>query len=65
MLLTFPKTAESYMSLGNVSSPRSNEEQFRRSLQLLRAASMIPGYALSRYLQQYVLGPGTVKRDLY
>lgn len=53
-MLTHLKTAEAYMSLGNVSSPRSNEGQFRRALQLLRAASMIPGYTLSRYLRQYV-----------
>lgn len=42
------------MSLGNVSSLRVNEQYFRRALQLLRAASEIPGYTLSRYLQQYV-----------
>lgn len=40
------------MSLGNTSSPRVNERLFRRALQLLRAASQIEGYALSRYLQQ-------------
>jgi hypothetical protein len=40
------------MSLGNVSSPRVNEQHFRRALQLLRAASQIAGYSLSRYLQQ-------------
>ena len=42
------------MSLGNVSSPRVNEQYFRRALQLLRAASEIPDYTLSRYLQQFV-----------
>ena len=42
------------MSLGNISSPRVNEQHFRRALQLLRTASQIPGYSLSRYLQQCV-----------
>ena len=42
------------MSLGNASSPRINENQFRRALHLLRAATTIPGYTLSRYLQQYL-----------
>lgn len=42
------------MSLGNTSSPRVNERLFRRAIQLLRAASQIRGYTLSRYLQQYV-----------
>lgn len=46
--------AEAYMSLGNTSSPRTNERYFRRALQLLRAATSIPGYTLSRYLQQYL-----------
>ncbi|KAK5172348.1 uncharacterized protein LTR77_003987 [Saxophila tyrrhenica] len=48
------QTAEAYMSLGNASSPRVNERFFRRALQLLRAASQIEGYSLSRYLQQYL-----------
>ncbi|KAK3713216.1 hypothetical protein LTR37_008649 [Vermiconidia calcicola] len=47
-------TAEAYMSLGNTSSPRVNERYFRRAVQLLRAASQIGGYSLSRYLQQYL-----------
>ncbi|KAF2217880.1 hypothetical protein CERZMDRAFT_92520 [Cercospora zeae-maydis SCOH1-5] len=47
-------TAEAYMSLGNVSSPRSNQQQFTRALQLLRAANSIDGYKLNRYLQQYL-----------
>ncbi|KAK3675683.1 hypothetical protein LTR78_004324 [Recurvomyces mirabilis] len=47
-------TAEAYMSLGNVSSPRINQTHFARALQLLRAAAAIQGYTLSRYLQQYV-----------
>ncbi|KAF2161888.1 hypothetical protein M409DRAFT_69422 [Zasmidium cellare ATCC 36951] len=45
-------TAEAYMSLGNSSSPRVNQGHFRRALQLLRAATSIEGYTLSRYLQQ-------------
>ncbi|EMC94940.1 hypothetical protein BAUCODRAFT_47735, partial [Baudoinia panamericana UAMH 10762] len=45
------KAAEAYMSLGNASSPRVNEQYFRRALILLRAAAAIPGYALGRYLQ--------------
>ncbi|KAK3111947.1 hypothetical protein LTR53_012298 [Teratosphaeriaceae sp. CCFEE 6253] len=44
--------AEAYMSLGNASSPRTNEQYFRRALQLLRAATEIPDYTLGRYLQQ-------------
>ena len=40
------------MSLGNASSPRVNEQYFRRALQLLRAASNVEGYTLTRYLQQ-------------
>ncbi|KAK4498893.1 hypothetical protein PRZ48_009403 [Zasmidium cellare] len=47
-------TAEAYMSLGNSSSPRVNQGHFRRALQLLRAATSIEGYTLSRYLQQYL-----------
>ncbi|KAK4920816.1 hypothetical protein LTR49_011719 [Elasticomyces elasticus] len=40
-------TAEAYMSLGNASSPRTNEQYFRRALQLLRAATTIQGYTLN------------------
>jgi hypothetical protein len=46
------QTAEAYMSLGNTTSPRNNEQYFRRALQYLRAASNVEGYSLSRYLQQ-------------
>lgn len=42
------------MSFGNVSSPRINEQYFRRAVQLLRAATTIPGYTLGHYLQQYL-----------
>lgn len=48
------KTAEAFMSLGNVSSPRNNERHFHRALRLLRAAAATPDYSLNRYLQQYV-----------
>ncbi|KXT07556.1 hypothetical protein AC578_10191 [Pseudocercospora eumusae] len=46
--------AEAYMSLGNTSSPRINQQYFGRAIQLLRAATSIPGYTLSRYLQMYL-----------
>lgn len=46
------QAAEAYMSLGNVSSPRTNEQYFRRALQLLQRASQIQGYALPRHLQK-------------
>ncbi|EME38334.1 hypothetical protein DOTSEDRAFT_140392 [Dothistroma septosporum NZE10] len=45
-------TAEAYMSIGNASSPRVNEQYFRRALQLLRAATEIEGYSLSTHLKQ-------------
>ena len=54
MVLTWEQTAEAYMFFGNVSSPRTNEATFRRALQLLRAATLIPDYTLCRHLQQYV-----------
>ncbi|KAK3054345.1 hypothetical protein LTR09_004613 [Extremus antarcticus] len=57
------KTAEAYMSLGNASSPRTNEQYFRRALQLLRAASELEGYTLSRYLQQYLDDYGRLALD--
>ncbi|PPJ61032.1 hypothetical protein CBER1_01985 [Cercospora berteroae] len=47
-------TAEAYMSLGNVTSPRNNQQHFTRALQLLRAANSIEGYQLNRHLQQYL-----------
>ncbi|OQO00517.1 hypothetical protein B0A48_13867 [Cryoendolithus antarcticus] len=47
-------TAESYMSLGNVSSPRVNEDYYRRAVRLLRAATLLPDYTLSRYLSGYL-----------
>ncbi|KXT10518.1 hypothetical protein AC579_2359 [Pseudocercospora musae] len=46
--------AEAYMSLGNTSSPRINQQYYRRAIQLLQAATSIPGYTLSRYLQMYL-----------
>ncbi|KAK6433238.1 hypothetical protein LTR95_010581 [Oleoguttula sp. CCFEE 5521] len=48
------KTAEAYMSLGNVSSPRVNEDYYRRAVRLLRAATLLPDYTLSRYLAGYL-----------
>jgi hypothetical protein len=42
------------MSLGNVSSPRTNERYFRKALGFLRAASEVEGYDLCPYLHQYV-----------
>ncbi|GAB7364423.1 hypothetical protein MBLNU230_g4964t1 [Neophaeotheca triangularis] len=45
--------AEAYMSLGNVSGPRASEPHFKRAVQLLRAASAVPGYTLPAHLQQY------------
>lgn len=42
------------MSLGNVSSARVNQRYFQRAIQLLRAASNVPGYSLTLYLQQWV-----------
>lgn len=47
-------SAEAYMSIGNASSPRMNEQYFRRALQLLRAATEVDGYSLATYLQQYL-----------
>ena len=53
MSIKLRQTAEAYMSLGNVSSPRVNEQHFRRAIELLRAAASIEGYSLNPYLQQY------------
>jgi hypothetical protein len=52
--LTIIQAAEAYMSLGNVSSPRTNEQYFRRALQLLQRASQVQGYSLPRHLQKLV-----------
>lgn len=41
------------MSLGNVSSPRVNEQYFHEALGYLRAASEMQGYSLPAHLQQY------------
>lgn len=46
------QAAEAYMSLGNVSSPRTNEQHFRRALQLLQRASQTEGYKLPGHLQK-------------
>lgn len=50
--LIVEQAAEAHMSLGNVSSPRTNQQYFRRALQLLQRASEIQGYALPRHLQK-------------
>ncbi|KAF2187838.1 hypothetical protein K469DRAFT_568615 [Zopfia rhizophila CBS 207.26] len=44
--------AEAFMSLGNVSSIRVNEQYFHEALAYLRAAGEIPGYGLPAHLQQ-------------
>ncbi|QDS68115.1 hypothetical protein FKW77_010199 [Venturia effusa] len=46
--------AEAYMSIGNVSSSRTNHEHFCRAIQYLRTASGIPGFPLPAYLQSYL-----------
>lgn len=46
------QAAEAYMSLGNASSPRTNEAHYRRALHFLRQSSTIQGYALPRHLQK-------------
>ena len=48
------QAAEAYISLGNVSSDRINEQYFRQALYYLRRANEIPGYTLCTALQQYV-----------
>lgn len=39
------------MSLGNVSSSKSNSQYFQQALEYLRSASVLPGYALPLHLQ--------------
>ncbi|KAK5006246.1 hypothetical protein LTR39_005714 [Cryomyces antarcticus] len=57
-------TAEAYMSLGNVSYTRINEQYFHQAISYLRMATNVPGYSLSPHLQQsvslyvYVRGTG-------
>lgn len=46
--------AESFMSMGNASSPRVNEPYFRRAVQLLRAANNVEGFTLPSHLQHYL-----------
>ncbi|GAB7332081.1 hypothetical protein MBLNU13_g03969t1 [Cladosporium sp. NU13] len=48
------KAAEAYMSIGNVSGPRTNQQYFRRALQLLQRASDVEDYALPGHLQKYL-----------
>ncbi|KAL2357713.1 hypothetical protein BJ546DRAFT_323740 [Cryomyces antarcticus] len=47
-------TAEAYMSLGNVSYTRINEQYFHQAISYLRMATNVPGYSLSPHLQQYL-----------
>ncbi|KAF2682817.1 hypothetical protein K458DRAFT_341694 [Lentithecium fluviatile CBS 122367] len=50
--------AEAYMSLGNVSSARTNGQHFHEALVYLRRATEIPNFELPLHLQQYVsFGP--------
>ncbi|KAK5243126.1 hypothetical protein LTR16_008094, partial [Cryomyces antarcticus] len=44
-------TAEAYMSLGNVSYTRINEQYFHQAISYLRMATNVPGYSLSPHLQ--------------
>ncbi|KAF2009855.1 hypothetical protein BU24DRAFT_427885 [Aaosphaeria arxii CBS 175.79] len=48
------------MSLGNVSSPRSNETYFRQALEYLRAAKNIEDFRLPSPLEQYLEDYGVV-----
>lgn len=48
------QTAEAYMSMGNVSSPRANFQYFRQAIHYLRRASSAREYTLPAHLQRYV-----------
>ncbi|KAF2739116.1 hypothetical protein EJ04DRAFT_427519 [Polyplosphaeria fusca] len=48
----YATAAEAYMSLGNVSSVRINEQYFHEALGYLRAAAEIQDYTLPNHLQQ-------------
>lgn len=52
MLTILSQAAEAYMSLGNVSYPRTNTRYFREALLYLRRAAELPGYRLPAWLQQ-------------
>jgi hypothetical protein len=56
------KAAEAYMSLGNVHGPRTNQQYFRRALQLLQRASDVEDYVLPRHLQKYLDDYGRLYR---
>ncbi|KAF8856949.1 hypothetical protein BDZ45DRAFT_691292 [Acephala macrosclerotiorum] len=47
-------TAESHMSLGNVTATPGDERLFAQAIRYLRRAEETPGYSLSIYLQQYL-----------
>ncbi|KAF2874814.1 hypothetical protein BDV95DRAFT_299434 [Massariosphaeria phaeospora] len=46
--------AEAYMSLGNVTSSRSNNQHFQAALAYLRRATQIHGFSLPEHMQQYL-----------
>jgi hypothetical protein len=46
------QAAEAYMSLGNVSYARVNEDYFRQAIHFLRRASDTPGFPLPSHLQR-------------
>lgn len=46
------KAAEAYMSLGNVSYSRMNEDYFRQAIDYLRMASDTAGFPLPSHLQK-------------
>jgi hypothetical protein len=51
--LTLGQAAEAYMSLGNVSSTRVNEQYFHEALEYLCIANEIADYVLPAHLKQY------------
>lgn len=50
--LTLLKAAEAYMSLGNVSPPRVNNDYFHEALMYLHLANEMAHYSLPAHLQQ-------------
>ncbi|KAF2753183.1 hypothetical protein EJ05DRAFT_480546 [Pseudovirgaria hyperparasitica] len=48
------EAAEAFMSLGNVSYSRTNEQYFRRAIHYLRMATAMPTFNLPAHLQQYL-----------
>lgn len=45
------QAAEAFMSLGNVSSSKTNSQYFQQALSYLKAANEVPGYVLALHLQ--------------